>query len=625
MDSVGTDLLTVLAILGVALALFVSDRVRLDLVALMVVAALALSGVLTPQQALAGFADPLVVMIAALFVVSGALVDTGLAARVGEWIARVAGGGEVRLISMLMLATALLSAFMSSTGTVAIMLPITMRLAWRNGISPSRLLMPVAFAALMGGTLTIIATPPNLVASQTLADAGYGQLGFFALAPVGLAMLAVTLVYMLTVGRWLTPARAPTSPEGLEDSGGDLKEYAQRYGIEGGLRRFVVPTGSSLVGETLKGLAWPERFDVRVVAIDADPEAVRRGTRSRRDVGVSKPIRPSTVLSPGDRVLVQGAAEGLMHIVEEYGVVAEVVSAEAGQVMPSNLIFAELLLTPRSSWQDKTLAELRFRDRYRTVVLAIQRGGERLTGGLAHERLRFGDVLLVRGFPQAVELLKRERNDAVILSEATEGEPPAPNANRAPLAAAIVLAMLAAMSLTPLPLVMIVLVAVLALVATRCITAESAYRSVQWPTVILIAGMLPLATALTETGGVDLAARAITSWLGDAGPVALIAGVFLLTVLVTQFLTNTTSAVLMAPVALQAAQGLGVSPVPLLVVVALGASCTLINPVSSPVTTLVLGPGRYRFSDLPRVGIGLLVLLTVVILLLVPIFYPFKG
>src|SRR5690606_31158987 len=235
----------------------------------------------------------------------------------------------------------------------------------------------------------------------------------------------------------------------------------------------------------------------------------------------------------------------------------------------------------------------------------VQRAGERLSGDLSQERLRFGDVLLVRGFPQAIEMLRRERDDAVLLSEASDGQAPAPRAARAPLAAAVILAMLAAMALTPLPLVTSVLLAVIALVATGCVSPENAYRSVQWPSVVLLAGMLPLATALTQTGGVELAA-----------------GVYLVTVAVTQFLTNTTSAVLMAPIALQAAEALAVSPAPLLVAVALGASCTLINPVSSPVTTLVLGPGHYRFSDLPKVGVPLQLLLTGVVLLLVPLVFP---
>ncbi len=615
-----SDLVTVLAILVAALVLFVSDRVRLDLVALLVVVALVLSGVLTPQQALAGFADPLVVMIAALFVVSGAMVETGLAAAVGAWIARVAGGGAVRLTAALMTATAALSAFMSSTGTVAIMLPIAVRLAWRHRISPSRLLIPVAFAALMGGTLTIISTPPNLVASQTLDDAGYGPLGFFALAPVGVVMLLVTLAFMLTVGRRLLPARAPAEPvaEGPRTIG--LEELARRYGLADELRRFTIAPGPSLAGATLGELRWPELLGVRVIAVDADPVAAGRSLQRRRQVGVSKRIGPFTRLEPGDRVLVQGPPEGLAELAAAHGL--DFQDLVPGSVVPSNLVFAEVLVTPRSRWHDKTLAELRFRDRYRLVVLAVQRAGERLSGDLSQVRLRFGDVLLVRGFPQAIEMLRREREDAVLLSEASEGEPPAPRAARAPVAAAIIVAMLAAMALTPLPLVTTVLLAVIALVATGCIGPEAAYRSVQWPTVVLIAGMLPLATALTATGGVELAAGALTGALGRAGPVAVLAGVYLVTVVVTQFLTNTTSAVLVAPIALQTAAQLGVSPVPLLVAVALGASCTLINPVSSPVTTLVLAPGHYRFADVPLVGVPLQLLLTVVVLVLVPLVYP---
>jgi di/tricarboxylate transporter len=427
---------------------------------------------------------------------------------------------------------------------------------------------------------------------------------------------------MLTIGRWLVPARAPLAPEHAATRSGDLKEYAERYGVAGSLRRLVVPAGSELIGDSLSCLAWPKRYGVRVVAIDEGSGPGRQAWRKRTHSGESRRVLPGTTLAAHDRLLVQGDPDGLNRLEERYGLTLKVINVDEGQPLPANLVFAELLLTPRSSWLDKSLAELRFRDRYRLVVLAVQRGSQRLAGNLAHERLRFGDVLLVRGFPSAIELMRSERNDAVLLSEASEGEPPAPNARRAPAAALIILAMLAAMSLTTLPLVMIVLVAVLALVAAGCISAESAYRSVQWHTVILIAGMLPLATALTETGGVDLAVNAITGLLGGSGAVALLAGVFLLTVLVTQFLTNTTSAVLMAPVALQAAAALGVSPTPLLVVVALGASCTFLNPVASPVTTLVLGPGRYRFSDVPRVGAPLQLLLTAVVLLLVPLVFP---
>lgn len=616
------DLVIVLGVLFGALVLFVSDRVPLDLVALLVVIALPLAGVLSPQEALAGFADPLVVMIAGLFVVSGALVETGLAGTIGNFIARVAGTGEVRLTAALMLATAVLSAFMSSTGTVAIMLPIAVRLAWRSRISPSRLLVPVAFAALLGGTLTLIATPPNLVASQTLVAAGESPLGFFAMAPVGLALLGVALAFMLTVGRRLLPSRAPSAPAAEEAGPQALVDVADRFGLSDELWRLTVQPGSRLVGETLGELRWPERRGVRVVAVASDPDAVKGGLRARRYLGQSKRVGPFTLLSEGDRVLVQGARESLAALGEAYDLELEQVRPSEGGVVPSNLVFAELLVTPRSEWLGKTLAELRFRDRYRLVVLGIHRGEERIGGDLADVRLRFGDVLLVRGMPPAIELIRRERADAALLSEAVDGDLPAPRANRAAACAVILLAMLAVMVLELLPLVLAVLVTVVALVISGCVSVGGAYRSVSWPSVVLIAGMLPLATALTETGAVELAAGALTTGLGAAGPYALLVGVYLLAVVVTQFLSNTTSAVLLAPIALQAAQALGYAPAALLVAVAIGASCTFINPVSSPVTTLVLGPGHYRFGDVARVGVPLQLLVTVVVLLLVPLLFP---
>lgn len=615
-------MIMVLVVLAGALALFVSDRVPLDLVALLVVIALPLTGVLTPQQALAGFADPLVVMIAALFVVSGALVETGLASSIGNWIARVAGNGEARLMAVLMLATAGLSAFMSSTGTVAIMLPIAVRLAWRQRLSPSRLLIPVAFAALLGGTLTLIATPPNLVASQTLVAAGEDPLGFFALAPVGLVLVAVATLFLVTIGRRLLPDRAPNAPAAEESGPQALGSVAERFGLVEELWRFKIPPGSLLVGETLGELRWPERLGVRVVAIDTDPDAIRAGLRSRRHLGVSKRIGPFTLLSEGDRVFVQGSRDDLDDLADTYEVELEQVRPSEGQVVPSNLVFAELLVTPRSAWLGKTLAELRFRDRYRLVVLGIQRGDDRLRGDLAHERLRFGDVLLVRGMPPAIELMRRERDDAALLSEAVDGDLPAPRADRALVCAAIVVAMLVVMAFEWLPLVLTALLAVVALVVSGSLSIGAAHRSVRWPSVILLAGMLPLATALLQTGAVELAATWLTDWLGTAGPHAMLAGIYLLTVVVTQFISNTTSAVLVAPIALQAAQALGYAPAGMLVAVALGASCTFINPVSTPVTTLVLGPGHYRFSDVARIGVPLQVLVTVFVLLLVPVFFP---
>ena len=616
------DLVVVVAILAVAVVLFVSDKVRLDAVALLVVLALALSGVVTPAEALAGFADPLVALIAGLFVVSAVLVHTGIAAGVGTWLAKVAGDKPWRMTVAVMLATAVLSAFMSSTGTVAIMLPIVMRLAYGFGVSPSRLLIPVAYAAMVGGTLTLIATPPNLVASQALADAGFGQLGFFELTPIGLVLLAVSIIYVATLGRTLLPDRAPSTVERSGHEQLSMREVAERFELERALHRLLVPAGSVLGGATLAELRWPETRRVQVVAIDTDSAAVARGDRSRRHLAASKRIGPFTRIDAGDRVLLRGSVAAVEELIDAYGLVRLELNTDE-DLVPRNLRFVELLVTPRSRWIGRTLAEMRFRERYRSVVIALKRGGKVLTDELHTERIQFGDVLLVRGRSAAIDELLRERHDAVVISEATSPTAPAPAAGRAWLAVVILAAMLAAMSLTSLPLYAIVLMAVLAFVASGCLSAEEAYRSVQWPTVVLIAGMLPLAAAFEAAGGATLLADSLIGWLGTYGAVPLLGAVYLAAVIATTFLSNTTSAVLLAPIAIQVAALAGLSPVPFLVAVALGASSSFISPVSSPVSAIVLAPGQYRFVDFVRIGTPLQLILAAVTLVLVPLFFPF--
>ena len=618
-----SDLYLVVTILAGAVTLFISDRVRADAVALCVVLALALSGVMSPAEALAGFADPLVALIAGLFVVSAALTQTGIAAAVGAWLARIAGGHPIRLTVAVMLATATLSAVMSSTGTVAIMLPIVVGLAYRFEVSPSKLLIPVAYAAMLGGTLTIIATPPNLVASQALAGAGLGPLGFFALTPIGVALVAVAVLYLSTVGRSLLPARAPMTARHEGHERLSMRDVAERYELGGAVHRLLVPAGSQLIGASLGDLRWPETKGVHVVAIDTDSDAVARGMRSRKHLAASKRITPLTRVEVGDRLLVSGPLTAVEQMRQDYGLV--IAQPRAGEELaPRNLRFVELLVTPRSRWIGRTLSEMRFRQRYSAVVVALRRGSSVQTEGLEREPIRFGDVLLVRGRAAAVAELLSEREDAVVISEAASVDAPAPAAAKAPIAVAILGAMLAAMSFSSLPLYVIVLLAVLALVASGCVSAEESYRSVQWPTVILIAGMLPLAAAFEKVGGATLLADALIASLGDNGAMALLASVYLAAVIATTFLSNTTSAVLLAPIAMHVAVAAGLAPAPFLVAVAMGASSSFLSPVASPVSALVLGPGQYRFADYVRVGAPLQLLVGAVSLALIPVFFPLR-
>jgi di/tricarboxylate transporter len=617
------DTLLVFAILAVTIGLFVSDRLRLDLVALMSLLALLLSGILTPAQALAGFSDPLVLMIAGLFVVSTGLFQTGIAARLGRWLGRVAGTSEVRLIALVMIVTALLSGVMSSTGTVAVMLPVVVTLAWRARISPSRLLIPLTMASLIGGMMTLIGTPPNLVASNQLVAQGLPPFRFFSFTPLGTVMLVLAVVFMTTIGRhWLVP-RAPTSPSG---DGGDqpsLAELAQQYGLPTNVFRAAVPAGSPLVGVTLQELGWPDRHQVQVLAIDIEPAAVRSHQRPRRQLERSKPLGRSTRVEAGDRLVLLGQREHVEELAGEYGFVAQQVDPHEEGVIPANLGFVEVLPTPRSRWLDQSLAQLGFRDRYGVQVVAVRRDGASITEGLAQLVLRFGDTLLVEGPRKAIEVLRRERLDAVVLADPGAMVAEAPRAERAPVALGVMLAMLVVMTFGWVPNVVAVLVAAVVMVLAGCLTMDDAYRGINWEAIVLIAAILPMATALEVTGGLQLAVDGLMASLGPLGPFAMLAGLFVLTSVASQVISNTATAVLVAPIAFQAATLLEVSPYPLLMTVALAASTAFATPVATPVNTLVLGPGQYRFGDFLRVGVVLQVLVLIATLLLVPVLFPF--
>ncbi len=619
---VDADALTVFIILAVTVALFVSDRIRLDLVALMSAAALTLSGILTPTQALAGFGDPLVVMIASLFVVSGAMFRTGVAERLGRWLGRVAGDGEGRIVLLVMLITALLSGIMSSTGTVAVMLPVVVALAWRARVSPSKLLIPLAFASLLGGMLTLIGTPPNVVVAELLSARGAEPFGFFAFTPVGAAILVVGIAFMVLVGRRWLPERAPANPDDRSVRIG-LAELTDRYGLPARVFRLHLPPGQELEGARLGALRWPERYQVQVLAIDTEPEAVRARQRSRRHLERSKRVAADTIVDRGDRLLVQGHTDQVHQLVRDLGLTLEVIEHLDERVMPANLGVVEVLPTPRSRWLDRTLRELHFRERFGVQVVGVQRGGAAIAEGLAELRLRFGDTLLVQGPRAAIDVLKREQGDAVVLAEPENGGVAPEAARKAPIAIGIMVAMLVVMTAGLLPTVVVAGLAAIAMIATGCLSMEEAYRSMSWQSVVLIAGILPMATALEVTGGMGLVVDGLVATVGPYGPLAMLVGLFLLTSLASQVISNTATAVLLAPIAFEAASTLGVSPYPLLMTVALAASTSFATPVASPVNTLVLGVGQYRFGDFLRVGVALQLLVLVVVVFLVPLFFPF--
>ena len=606
------EILFVFGLLLVTILLFVSNRLRLDIVAIMVVLILMISGLLSPAEALAGFGDPVVLLIAGLFVVGEGLVRTGVAYALGNWLMGASGTGKNSQLVMLMLVVAALSAFMSSTGAVAIFMPVALNMASKAGVSPSRLLMPMAIASMIGGMLTLIGTPPNLVVSTELTRQELASFGFFDFTPLGFLMLALGIGYVLLLGRKLLPAAT-----GVQVSARDrlsLRDLVEAYGLTEDFYRLRLWAGSPLEGKTVAQSRLRTRYGATVLGLERQ--------RGRRQVVM--PALINTEFKAGDIVYLVASAAEADKLRKAEGLEQVQFAEEQAHIVAQELGLVEVLLPPRSELIGKTFGEVQFRERYGLNVLGISRKGAPAEGNLLEDRLAFGDSLLMAGGWTQIALLQGKQKDFLVLNLPREMDEVAPNRVRAPWALAVVLGMLIVMTLELVPSVTAVLLAALAMVLTGCVSMKHSYASINWESLVLIAGMLPMATVLQKTGGVELIADRLVQSLGEMGPMALMAGLFLITSIFSQFISNTATTVLVAPIAVSAALEAGVSVYPLLMTVALAASTAFSTPVASPVNTLVLGPGGYRFNDFVKVGVPLQLLAMVVCLVAVPLLFPLR-
>ena len=604
------EILFVLALLLITIVLFVSDRLRLDVIAVMVILTLALSGILTPAEAVAGFGNTVVLLIAGLFVVGEGLFRTGIAFALGNWMSHVAGTGETRLLVLMMLVVAGLSAFMSSTGAVAIFIPVALNLANRAGISPSRLLMPMAFASLIGGMLTLIGTPPNLVVSTQLGQHGLAPFNFFSFTPIGLLVLAVGMVYLVSVGQRLLPARR--GEQQAEQRRLSIEDLIHAYHQEDRLHGLRIPRHADLCGQTVAEALLRSRYGVTILGL----ERRHQGHRSL------SPALAGSRYREGDLLYAMGRPVDIQRLAETEGLERATLDAEQLQQAAQEFGLVEVLVGPRSPLISRTLKEARFRDNYNLNVLGLLRRGETLDDTLNEIQLAPGDCLLMGGGWRQIRQLQQSQDDFLVLSLPRELDEIAPNRQHAPRALMILAGLLVVMGLNLLPAVTAVLLAALAMVLSGCLGMNRAYGAINWQSLVLIAGMLPMATALEKTGAVTLIVDALVGSIGAMGPTALMAGLFLLTSVFSQFISNTATTVLVAPIAIGAAQGLDFSPYPFMMTVAIAASTAFATPVASPVNTLVLGPGGYRFNDFVRVGVPLQVLALIVTLLAVPVLFP---
>lgn len=612
------EMVLVFSILGVTILLFLSDRIRLDLVALMALLALLLTGLITTSEALAGFSDPIVIIIAGLFVVSGALYQTGVATVIGRWLYSAAGGNVTRLMIFAVLAVALLSAFMSSTGATAILLPVVVMLARDAKVSPSKMLMPLAFGALTGGLLTLIGTPPNIVVSNVLRDQGLPPFGFLSFTPVGLLAVGVMIAFMLLIGRHLLPDREADSSEeyAANEDAVAVDDLAAAYGLRNSLFRLRVRRNSPLVGYRLAETGLGSRYHVQVVEVQSWPDGSGH-------IQPPYPAHESYPIQAHDVLHVQGRAVDVMRLAREQELGLRPAEEAPGRPISAELGLAEIMPTPDSQLLGQTLQEIGFRLLYGVTSLGIKRMGKALTGDPATVKLAFGDTLLVSGSWADIARLQKQRRNLVVIGQPKEMADALFDTSKAPLAGVIVLGMLGLMAFGLLPTVTAVLLAAVALVLTGCLRPQEVYHTISWESLVLIAGMLPMSTALQKVGGVEFIADGLIAGVGEMGPLAVLAGIFIITSLFSQFISNTATTVLVAPIAYAAALRMGVAPQAFLMAVAVAASSAFATPIASPVNTLVLAPGGYRFFDFVKVGVPLVVLMLLVCVGVLPLLFPF--
>ena len=601
----------VLLLLLLAVVLFVRNKPRVDVVALLMIVALPLTGVLTVPETLAGFSDPSVVVIAALFVIGEGLVRTGIAYQLGERLMHRAGSSETRLIILLMLTVAGLGSVMSSTGVVAIFIPVVLSIAARLKIAPSRLMMPLSFAALISGMLTLVATPPNMVVHSELVRGGYKGFSFFAFAPIGLTILVLGIAYMLLTRHWLARTDSDSSASEARHSIADL---VREYRLAGRERRLRVRANSVLTGQTLDELQLRKQYGINVIAVE----------RQRRFRRTLLGATGSTELRTGDILLVDLVSPTIDLLNSYYELGVEPVAMQSSYFSDHHrsLGVAEVMLPPDSRLAGKTIQELGFRTHRKLNVIGLRRNQQALDGLLVDEKLQAGDTLLVAGNWQHIRKLQGHSRDFLVLSLPAEVDDVAPTLSQAPHALFSLAVMVMLMVTGLVPNVLAVLIGCLLMGAFRCIDMDSAYRSIHWQSILLIVGMLPFALALQKTGGIDLAVKGLLSLFGNAGPRMILATLFVATAVIGLFISNTATAVLMAPIAIASAQAMQASPAPFAMIVALAASAAFMTPISSPVNTLVLGPGQYRFGDFIRIGVPFTIIVMLTSVILVPVLFP---
>lgn len=609
-----TELVLVLGLLISAIVMFGLNKPRMDAVALIMLVALPFTGVISMSESLAGFSDSNIILIAALFVIGEGLVRTGVARKLGDILIAKTGKSETRLLVLLMLCVCGLGSLMSSTAVTAIFIPVALRVAFTTGSSPGQLMMPLSFAALISGMMTLVATAPNLVVSSELVRQGEEGFGFFSITPFGIPILILGIFYMLAVRRWL-PGSKNSADGNTRSPGASLGDWIREYDLAKREHRLRVTPSSSLAGKTISELDMRGSAGVNILAVE------RRTGRFSTSV-----IQPTqqTILQTEDVLLIdmRPNCPNIEAIRERFNLEQLPLAGIYFNDRSQDIGMAQVIVPAESELIGKSVVEANFRTRTGLAAIGLRRGQEALGSELVNEPLRTGDTLLVIGPWRSIERIQLDETGVALLRLPIDIREvlPAPGKSIQALFALAVVIVLMVTGIVPN--VQAALIGCLIMGATGCIDLNGAYRCINWKTIVLIVGMLPFSLALKRTGGVDIAASALTSVAGGAGPHIILATIFMLTAILSMFMSNTATAVLLAPVAIGVAHQLEASPLPFAMIVALAASTAFVTPVSSPVNTLVVTPGGYKFGDFVKFGGPFAVITMIVCVILVPLILP---
>ena len=621
-------MITTLIILALSAVFFVNGKLRSDLVALCALVLLIVFNILTPEEALSGFSNPIVIMMVGLFVVGGAIFKTGLAKMISSKILRLAGKSELKLFILIMMVTAFIGAFVSNTGTVALMLPIVVSMAASANISPGRFLMPLAFASSMGGMATLIGTPPNLVVDEVLSNAGFTDLSFFSFTPIGVICVLIGLVVLIPLSKFFL-VKKEDGKDTKTTTGHSPKELAKKYQLSDNLYRIQIRPGSRIGGKKLQELNITQAYNLSILEIRRQSSSQGRFLKT-----VDQSLAgPHTELQENDILYVFGPFEKVNQFAKEQNLeltdthVSEYVEGtEVEKLSVREIGIAEVLLMPDSKLINKAVKDSGFRDKYSVNILGIQRKGEYILNDIKDIKMHAGDILLIQGTWDSIARMSQKQSQWVVLGQPLEEASKVTLDYKAPVAALIMVLMIAAMvfDFIPIPPVAAVIIAGILMVLTGCFrNVEEAYKTINWESVVLIAAMLPMSLALEKTGASNLISEKLVSGLGVYGPIALLAGIYFTTSLLTMFISNTATAVLVAPIALQSAIAINVSPYPFLLAVTVGASMCFASPFSTPPNALVMSAGKYTFMDYVKVGLPLQIVMGIAMVFILPLLFPF--